>query len=297
VQAQSLLWAIEHPELTERSFLYGTMHVTDARVFRFTDSLQAAFASVGAYAMEIKLDETEMAAAMLQFMTPEDAPGLDKLLKKKQYKLVAKVFDREMGVPLRMFNRFQPALIEMMVSQVAELGKEALASDTLRDALDLHLMQKAEAAGKKTYGLETVADQLRIFTEAPLSEQAQHLYETARAMEADFLAKKPKKKDQTFEKMLEAYVAGDLQTLMQMFEDEEVDKDLMDKLLYKRNITMTDRAIPLMQAQPTLIAVGAAHLPGPGGVIALLRERGYRVYPVVGTPQDDSELAQPFEKD
>jgi TraB/PrgY/gumN family len=38
-----------------------------------------------------------------------------------------------------------------------------------------------------------------------------------------------------------------------------------------------------MRLRPTFVAVGAAHLPGKAGVIALLRERGYTLRPVLAT--------------
>jgi uncharacterized protein YbaP (TraB family) len=40
---------------------------------------------------------------------------------------------------------------------------------------------------------------------------------------------------------------------------------------------MTDRLIPLIRKNTTLIAVGAGHLGGGNGIINLLRKKGYVV--------------------
>jgi len=49
------------------------------------------------------------------------------------------------------------------------------------------------------------------------------------------------------------------------------------RLIIDRNQRMAERLEPIMARQPTFIAVGAMHLPGERGVLALLAARGYRV--------------------
>jgi hypothetical protein len=52
---------------------------------------------------------------------------------------------------------------------------------------------------------------------------------------------------------------------------------LMQRLLDERNIRMADRADVLLKNGRAFIAVGALHLYGERGVLALLANRGYRV--------------------
>jgi len=54
----------------------------------------------------------------------------------------------------------------------------------------------------------------------------------------------------------------------------------MDLLLYARNRKWAKNLDSLLGKRSLLIAVGAAHLPGTGGVIDLLRKEGYTVEPV-----------------
>ena len=53
-----------------------------------------------------------------------------------------------------------------------------------------------------------------------------------------------------------------------------------DKLIYNRNANWAKAMPKIMAADPTLFAVGAAHLCGEKGVLALLKEQGYTVEPV-----------------
>lgn len=56
------------------------------------------------------------------------------------------------------------------------------------------------------------------------------------------------------------------------------DRELRKVLLVDRNLAWADRIENLLRSQPpVLVAVGAAHLPGEDGLIALLERRGYTV--------------------
>jgi hypothetical protein len=48
-------------------------------------------------------------------------------------------------------------------------------------------------------------------------------------------------------------------------------------LVTDRNVKMADRIDAFIKKEPTFIAVGALHLPGADGVVALLRKKGYTV--------------------
>jgi uncharacterized protein YbaP (TraB family) len=55
-----------------------------------------------------------------------------------------------------------------------------------------------------------------------------------------------------------------------------VERELIDK----RNLTMHERAMPLIDRGNAFIAVGALHLPGDKGLVELLRQSGYKVTPL-----------------
>ena len=59
--------------------------------------------------------------------------------------------------------------------------------------------------------------------------------------------------------------------------DEPVYKKLMQRLINDRNNTMVERMQPMLQKGKSFIAIGAMHLTGEEGVLALLEKKGYRV--------------------
>jgi uncharacterized protein YbaP (TraB family) len=52
------------------------------------------------------------------------------------------------------------------------------------------------------------------------------------------------------------------------------------KILVERNEKWIPQIIQMLKEQKCFIAVGAAHLGGPNGVIRLLEEKGYKITPV-----------------
>ncbi len=48
-----------------------------------------------------------------------------------------------------------------------------------------------------------------------------------------------------------------------------------EKMVNARNRTMADRAVPIVDRGNAFIAVGALHLPGEQGLVALLKNKGY----------------------
>ena len=55
-------------------------------------------------------------------------------------------------------------------------------------------------------------------------------------------------------------------------------RQLLKRLLDDRNPGLADSVDRLhAQGRPVLAAVGALHMPGPGGLVALLEKKGYAV--------------------
>ncbi|HEY7840695.1 MAG TPA: TraB/GumN family protein [Gammaproteobacteria bacterium] len=52
---------------------------------------------------------------------------------------------------------------------------------------------------------------------------------------------------------------------------------MTDRLLTGRNRIMVERMLPLVESGDAFVAVGAMHLPGADGILALLRERGFTI--------------------
>ena len=145
--------------------------------------------------------------------------------------------------------------------------------------LDLHLYQRAVAAGKPVDGLETPLEQLSVFDELSESDQV--------ALLKDTLDNLPDVQDM-LDDLKNAYLARDLARLAAINSDDSMrDSDpqlvarFTDKLITRRNHRMAERMQSRLRSGGRFIAVGALHLPGRDGLLRLLSQQGYtltRVY-------------------
>lgn len=270
-QAQ-LLWEISGNGLKRPSYLYGTMHIGDDRVYDFNDSLLTVFYKCDIVAGELVIKQDLFTGLnMLLGMRMKGDTTLSDLLPREKYALVKRKLDKrldEMGI-LYMANyieQIKPFFISVLLS---DLGKVSASS---RPAIDLYFQNIAREKNIEVVGLETVEEQMSVFDRISLKKQAEMLYEELNKSEED--AEQAKEE---MDKLIDIYASENLDSLYQLTLGE-FDTQMNAELLDKRNINMADRMVPYMKRKKKtqiFVAVGAAHLPGEGGVINLLRKKGY----------------------
>jgi uncharacterized protein len=261
----SLFWEISGNGLTDHSYLYGTMHTQDERAFQFKDGVMDAFNNAEIYAMELNMDSVDQ-AALLSKLIMDSTYSLKTLLTADEYTIVSDFFRDSLGQALFMFEKMQPLFTAQMVSL-----RDLEAQQT--DALDIYFFKEAKKQKKQTIGLEKTMEQINAFSSIPYELQAKGL--------VDAVTDYGKEGELDMDAMMNYYVEGNLDKLLEMTtkdeKDEEMSKIFNDIFLVKRNYNMADRAEPFIKKGSTFIAVGAAHLPGKEGIIKLLRKKGYKV--------------------
>jgi len=122
------------------------------------------------------------------------------------------------------------------------------------------------------FGLETPVEQLEAMSDVPDNLMLQNLRE--------FLAL-PNGVDDISETMIDLYDHGDVGMIYSLMEfvstDQTAAKAFENRVITDRNKVMAERAKPYLDKGRTMIAVGAAHLPGDDGLVELLRRQGFTV--------------------
>ena len=262
----SLCWKIYDNGLTDTSYLYGTMHVQDSRVFQFKNGIQEAFNRCEIFALELNMDSVNTLQLMDELIM-EPPNRLDSLLTKKEYEMVSQYFKDTLGIGLMIFNKMQPIYTSQLIS-FEKLKKD---QDV---ALDIYFFNEAKKQNKTTVGLEFMEEQLNAFKSIPYDVQAKELF---KAVEDAY-----KGEGQEIDELIDYYLNEDLDKLLELtlnsqFMDEEINIIFKQVFLIDRNHKMAERSIKYMKSGPTFIAIGAAHLPGKEGVIENLRKKGYTV--------------------
>jgi len=273
---KGLFWKIEKPGLPT-SYLLGTMHVTDPRVLTMPAGAAAAQESANTIIIEsdeILDDQKALAALMMKpdLMMFTDGSSITDLISPEDKALLEKGL-KERGVPLAAVSKMKPWMISSFVSlPPCEFTRKAAGASFL----DKKIALDAIAAGKTVAGLETLSEQLVAMSELPVKFHLQALIET--------LKLGPKMAD-VMETMTQLYLSGDIGMTMPMLkavsppegDDEAGYASFEQRIILDRNRVMATRSAPYFEKGGIFMAVGALHLPGDAGVIALLRQQGYTI--------------------
>jgi uncharacterized protein len=275
----ALLWRIER-EGAAASHLFGTMHMSDPRVLELSGEAGEAFRDATTVVIETTdvLDEARMMGAILA--QPEltmftDGTRLADLLSPEDRRIVEDGLAAR-GIPLESVQKMKPWMLAAVVALPAcELARKAAGASVL----DQKLAEDAVAAGKELAGLETVGEQLSAMASLPIEFHVEGLVETLKLGD---------RIDDVMETMITLYLAGETGMFWPLFRavlpageaGESGYAAFEEALITTRNRTMAERAAPFLDAGGAFVAVGAMHLPGDDGLVALLRDAGYAVTPV-----------------
>jgi uncharacterized protein YbaP (TraB family) len=268
-QYNSLLWKISGNGLKQPSFLYGTMHTTDARVFVFADSMMPYLTSAKAYAMELDPKEAFNMSLLSKLMMGKGY-SLKKMIPEREYNLLDSVVKKEINFSVALFDNVAPVFtMTIFEASGMELGDSSGKGN--KDVLDMYFYKQAKKKKKKIIGIETVDEQLGALNTLSYQEQADLLVKEIHSFEEN----KTEGTD-----IVKFYLDQNLDSLSANDADAQMPEKFYKALVTDRNIHMADRIADFIKEQPTFIAVGALHLPKQEGVIELLRKKGFVVEPV-----------------
>jgi uncharacterized protein len=276
--ANALLWKIERPGRAA-SYLFGTVHLTDERVTKLSPAVEQALSGSKTIALEVSDISEKATAAVIAQSAPlvmfTDGRRLDGLLSAPEYETVKKVVSRS-GMPSDLAALFKPWIVTMIMS-VSDCERASVQKG--ERVLDMRLAELGKSRGMQVVGLETIPEQLEALASVPEKQQI------------DMLRASLKFADRTndlMETLVQLYLGRKISAALpfqiaiakQVGIGDDAFAGFQEKLLIDRNAKMRISAEPLLADGGVFIAVGALHLPGKQGLVALLREAGYTVTPV-----------------
>jgi uncharacterized protein len=280
-QGRPLLWVIEG---TQPSYLFGTIHVPDARVLTLAPSVDRALQASDVLFTEIPMDAATQIGAMGKMMLPgeqrlRDVVGhalFDRFSRAVARAVPADAPPGTSTIMLSLFERLKPWAAMAQLS-ILEYMPDLMAG---RKPLDADLWTRAEAAGKTVAALETLDEQVAVFEAFTAEDQARMLELALEDLEGTRASATSRT-----QRLVDLYLKGDEAALSAemndaMTRDRALFTRFLDLALDKRNIVMADRIVSRRAEQPSRVcffAVGAAHYAGDSGIISLLRRKGLTV--------------------
>jgi uncharacterized protein YbaP (TraB family) len=261
---RGLLWRVQGAG--EASYLFGTIHSDDPRVLDLPPRVRQALADSDRLVLEMTLDEMSM-ASVGRAMFYTEGGSLSGEIAPELYKATVEA----------MAERGYPESLVAMMRPWAVVATLSMPPGRSGEFLDRYLMRLARASGKPVHGLESVEEQVAVLGDLSPQDQALMLAQTLDQLQA---------LDAQFERLIELYLARDLEGLRgfqrALYSDSgsRVADLFEERAIRRRNHLMLDRMQTHLDAGRAFVAVGALHLPGPEGLISLLRGQGLRVDPI-----------------
>lgn len=261
------------------SYLLGTLHLTDYRVTTLSPLVRSVVRKARVVALEVADLSPAMTAAAITtgagLVLFKNGQRLDRLLSYEDFQ-TAKATLGKAGLPTALAHMFKPWVVTLILA-VSDCERKNIASG--QRVLDMVVAERARKHKIPVVGLETIQSQLAAAARIPLEEQVEMLRANLRYSD---------RSNDLMETVIQLYLqrrigaAVPLQEYLakQVGADRFTFKGFQRELLVKRNRDMRERALPLLAKGNAFIAVGALHLVGEGGLVALLRNAGYDVTPL-----------------
>lgn len=256
-----LLWKLESSGAPP-SYLFGTIHTDDPRVTDFSPELKQAMQQSDSFMMEI-LPLRDLSMLFMKQGSLRD------MLRPEEIERILQLADQH-AMREDVVLKMKPWLLATLLS--LPRPQSPLTQDIL-------LYGMATSGGKKLLGLEDAGEHFGALD--GLSDQDQL------TLLRVVLAQPQQQKEEEYEAVLQAYLKKEIDKIVAEDEKrlgselpEKLWKEVKSRLLDQRNERMAQRIAKQAAASPVFVAVGAAHLPGEGGVISRLRKAGFKLSPI-----------------
>ncbi|MEX1003406.1 MAG: TraB/GumN family protein [Crocinitomicaceae bacterium] len=255
-----MLWEISGNGLSEPSYLYGTMHVSNKLAFNVSDSFYYCLNKTKGVALESSPESwMEDYRDMGVFSLGGYDFGSD--FYKRAFKIedpgtevMYDLLENKNGLMNQILYRFNP-------------GNEDYQENTY---LDMFIYQAGAKNGKPIHSLEDFDEVMELSLKSMTPDQDKKRDNKSNT----YLEQDAQKK---YVKLEEAYRRGDLDQIDSLTRSNTPTSVYHKYFIVERNKNMVRRMDSIMHQHSIFTGIGAAHLPGEEGAIELLRKEGYKV--------------------
>jgi len=277
-----LLYKISGNKLKQPSYIVGTHHLVDGTFASKIAGLDKAMTDVAQVYGELDNDVMTnpdtlqmMASAM---MMPEGKTIKD-VLTADEFERLNQFCKTNIGLGLdnemlfAQLGKLTPSSLVTQFTLILYLKNSKQKFDQ-QNAIDAFIQKEAKKNGKKCGGLETFNFQIGVLLKStPMKRQVEQLMCLVDNVEENI---------KSAEKITQGYLNQDLNMMYEVAQEKHNDlcdstPEEEDILIYNRNRDWAKKMPKIMSGAPTLFVVGSLHLAGDKGMVALLKNAGYKV--------------------
>lgn len=253
-------------------YVLGTLHVGQPDFYPFRPEIESALDKSTRLFLELNHEETGTQEKLARAMLCAH-PCLKESLSEPEWNTLARRLGNKEAA-IQEIGRIRPwaAAIVLSLGDYAALGFRA------EDGVERYVSARA-GKGKGPVGLESAEEQISLFTEMTPAEQKEMLVQWLNMSAQERLS--------TSRELIELWKTGDAEALHawyrkmeQLYSSSPENAASFDRrFLVARNRVYVERLLSQSSGAPGpfFLAVGALHLGGPEGVLALLKQQGFKV--------------------
>jgi len=243
------------------SYLYPSFHLPDPRIIRPSLTL---LDRVKQLVIEADVADAEKhPERMVPYVMSPQPVDLAGLFTPEEVKVIrARALCN--GMPFGV-ERLRLFFIEMMVGLPCPKPGTVL--------FERQLEQEAETRGYPVTALESADEEFKAVFSLPDGPVVDEIKK---------YTDHPDAAAESLDRMVAIYNSGDYDklyafTIASLPQKDGARQTFVDRVLVQRNRTMVDRMAGALAQGDALVVVGAAHLPGENGILALLQRRGFKI--------------------
>jgi uncharacterized protein YbaP (TraB family) len=267
--AQSYLWEVS--SLTNRVYLFGTVHAGKASWYPLPQAVEDAYAASKVLVVEADITNTQAMAKTAKAMIYAPPASLQTHMPADQYARFRRYLARY-SLPEEQASRMKPFLaISMLV-----FAEWARAGYNPELGVDAYLLANAKDAGKRVVEIEGIDKQIELMDSLTNDENVALFKGTLDALDSGLTI------DQ-INGMVKAWQDGKpdlmLETARRYNDKVAGAAQFEEKFVWARHNDMAGKIEGYLNdsKERHFVAVGALHLAGPKGLVEMLRKRGYVV--------------------
>jgi uncharacterized protein YbaP (TraB family) len=264
--SRGFIWKAEREG--KEIWLVGSLHLLTPDFYPLPNSMEQAFLRSSVLMEEIDMnDASDPQFAAIVVSKAMNPPGvtLASQLSKDTIAAVTTWLAKQ-GIPFESLQVLKPWMVSITVQT---LGLKQLGFDE-NLGIDKHFSDAAKRSNKQLLPLETALEQINFLDGLSPKTQDQMLRQSVDENQTE---------QAEIKTIAAAWRAGDVATMERVaLSDVKDSREVYETLLAGRNRRWIPKIESCSQTTAScFIVVGAAHLVGPDGLLALLKQRGYTV--------------------
>lgn len=268
IEAKSFLWKVETK--AGDCFLLGSAHMMKKETYPLNPVIENAFDESPILVVEVDLSAEKLMKTgmlMLQHGVFSGKDTLESVLSPEAYKKTVEEM-KAMNLDIANFQKFKPWMLAslLLTKKMESLGYDA------EEGIDLYFLNRS-AGKKEILELEGADFQMSLFE--GFSREENEAFLLSALFEAGLI-------ETEMDKLVQAWSNGDADTMERlMLEDLKggsYGESFYKKIVVDRNLGMVEKIKSyISDGKKFFLVVGAMHMVGENGIVALLKNEGLKV--------------------